>query len=125
MKASTTIRSSSPRIWTLSFRARLLFSFGEKNECCSCPEFPIAVHALATAIHLFAATAAGRRAGTSFNVGVIRGGISVNAIPTEAFMEVDVRSVNPSSLDDLDVLLHRAVTEATRTVDVACKVEMM
>ena len=40
-------------------------------------------------------------------------------------MEVDVRSVNPSSLDDLDVLLHRAVTEATRTVDVACKVEMM
>ena len=86
---------------------------------------PNPVHALATAIHLFAATAAGRRAGTSFNVGVIRGGISVNAIPTEAFMEVDVRSVNPSSLDDLDVLLHRAVTEATRTVDVACKVEMM
>ena len=32
---------------------------------------PNPVHALATAIHLFAATAAGRRAGTSFNVGVI------------------------------------------------------
>ena len=75
---------------------------------------PNPVHALATAIHFFAATGAGRRSGTSFNVGVIRGGISVNAIPTEAFMEVDLRSSNPSNLDALDGQLKRAVGEAAR-----------
>ena len=86
---------------------------------------PNPVHALATAIHFFAGTGAGRRSGTSFNVGVIQGGISVNAIPTEAFMEVDLRSSNPLNLDALDGQLKRAVGEAVRTAGVECKVEIM
>jgi acetylornithine deacetylase/succinyl-diaminopimelate desuccinylase-like protein len=86
---------------------------------------PNPVQILATAIHYFAGTGARRRPGTSFNVGVIRGGISVNAIPTEAFMEVDLRSTNLLNLDDLDVQLKRAVSEAVRAAGVECKMEIM
>ena len=35
---------------------------------------------------------------TSYNVGVVGGGTSVNSIPFEAFMEVDMRSESPESL---------------------------
>ena len=86
---------------------------------------PNPVHALATAIHLFASSGAGRRPGTSFNVGVIHGGISVNAIPTDAFMDVDLRSAHPSSLEELDAQLHAAINEAIRAAGIACKVEIL
>jgi tripeptide aminopeptidase len=83
------------------------------------------VHAIATAIHLFTGNGAGRRPGTSFNVGVIRGGISVNAIPTEALMEVDLRSTTVANLDDLDYKLRRALNDAMSAAAVECKVEVM
>jgi acetylornithine deacetylase/succinyl-diaminopimelate desuccinylase-like protein len=83
------------------------------------------VHAMATAIHLFTGNGACRRPGTSFNVGVIRGGISVNAIPSEALMEVDLRSTALANLDDLDNQLRRALNEAMVASGVECKVEVM
>jgi tripeptide aminopeptidase len=49
---------------------------------------------------------------TTFNVGRIGGGTSVNAIPFEAWMEVDMRSSDPSSLASLDARFQRAVDSA-------------
>ncbi len=86
---------------------------------------PNPVHAIAGAIHTFAARCGGRRGGTSFNVGVIRGGISVNAIPTEATMEVDLRSATFINLAELNDQLQRALNEAAGASHVECVVEMM
>jgi acetylornithine deacetylase/succinyl-diaminopimelate desuccinylase-like protein len=52
---------------------------------------------------------------TTFNVGRVGGGTSVNAIPFEAWMEVDMRSADPASLkavdDKFQAALHQAVEE--------------
>lgn len=49
---------------------------------------------------------------TTFNVGRIGGGTSVNSIPFEAWMEVDMRSADQASLQSLDAKFHRAVDDA-------------
>jgi acetylornithine deacetylase/succinyl-diaminopimelate desuccinylase-like protein len=46
---------------------------------------------------------------TTFNVGVIGGGTSVNSIPFEGWFEFDERSVDPKSLDELDGRFKAAV----------------
>ena len=85
---------------------------------------PNPVQAMASAIHNFAASSA-RRPGTSFNFGVVRGGISVNAIPREAVMEVDLRSITANSLDDVENQLKRTINEVTRSSGVECRIELM
>ncbi|MBW3552906.1 MAG: M20/M25/M40 family metallo-hydrolase [Gemmatimonadetes bacterium] len=72
-------------------------------------------HALGRAIRLFDERAAeyvatGPR--TSYNVGVIGGGTSVNSVPFEAWMEVDMRSVDDERLRGIDALFRRTVHEA-------------
>ncbi|HEX7087049.1 MAG TPA: M20/M25/M40 family metallo-hydrolase [Vicinamibacterales bacterium] len=56
---------------------------------------------------------------TTFNVGVVGGGTSVNSIPTEVFMTVDLRSESPEELERLVDALHAhvraAVQEENRT----------
>jgi tripeptide aminopeptidase len=49
---------------------------------------------------------------TTFNVGRVGGGTSVNAIPFDAWMEVDMRSADPASLKALDTKFHTALKEA-------------
>src|SRR5580658_2818601 len=49
---------------------------------------------------------------TTFNVGRVGGGTSVNAIPSEAWMEVDMRSADVSSLKTLDQQFLAAVQAA-------------
>ncbi len=49
---------------------------------------------------------------TTFNVGRVGGGTSVNAIPFEAWMEVDMRSSDKASLDALHAKFKKAVQEA-------------
>ena len=49
---------------------------------------------------------------TTFNVGRVGGGTSVNAIPFEAWMEVDMRSVDPGALKELDARFHAAIQQA-------------
>ena len=73
------------------------------------------VHALGRAIASFdelaaALTARGPR--TSYNVGRIGGGTSVNAIPAEAWAEIDLRSESPGQLARADSLLHLAARRA-------------
>jgi acetylornithine deacetylase/succinyl-diaminopimelate desuccinylase-like protein len=86
---------------------------------------PNPVHAMAAAVHTFVTRCASRPSGTSFNVGLIRGGISVNAIPTEAVMEVDLRSTTFINLSELNDQLQRALNEAAGAAHVECKVEWM
>jgi acetylornithine deacetylase/succinyl-diaminopimelate desuccinylase-like protein len=49
---------------------------------------------------------------TTFNVGRIGGGTSVNAIPSEAWMEVDLRSVDPAALQALESQFRQAMQQA-------------
>ena len=70
------------------------------------------VHALGRAISNLAAYPAPLDPRTSFNVGRITGGSSINAIPGEASMEVDLRSISEDELVRLDAFFRRMVREA-------------
>lgn len=72
-------------------------------------------HALGRAIALFdenapTVTTVGEK--TSYNIGVIGGGTSINSIPFESWMEVDMRSGSQAKLDDIDAVLKAAVEQA-------------
>ena len=72
-------------------------------------------HAMSRAVRYFqdaadTLTRSGPR--TSYNVGRIGGGTSVNSIPFESWMEIDMRSVSPASLDRVDAALKAAVQRA-------------
>ena len=72
-------------------------------------------HALGRAIALFANEAlevSQEGDKTTFNVGRIGGGTSVNSIPFESWLEVDMRSGSQSKLDDIDAVLQRVVSQA-------------
>ncbi len=71
---------------------------------------PIVV--LGRAIHLFSQTRVSSSPKTTFNVGVIRGGTSVNSIPESASMRVDLRSSSASEIERLALELRRAVEQA-------------
>jgi len=73
---------------------------------------PNPVHALGRAISRLAAYPAPKEPRTTFNVGSIEGGTSVNAIPTRATMEVDLRSAADAELRRLDAFFRRGVKEA-------------
>ncbi len=72
-------------------------------------------HAMSRAVRYFqdaadTLTRSGPR--TSYNVGRIGGGTSVNSIPFESWMEIDMRSISPQSLDVVDGALKAAVQRA-------------
>ena len=49
---------------------------------------------------------------TSYNVGVVTGGTSVNSIPFEVSMQVDMRSESQELLMVIDTLFHRSIRRA-------------
>jgi len=55
-----------------------------------------------------------RQPKTTFNVGRVGGGTSVNSIPFEAWMEVDMRSSDPASLASVDANFQKAVDTAVQ-----------
>ena len=72
-------------------------------------------HALGRAIQIFdenapSVTTVGEK--TSYNIGRIGGGTSINSIPFESWMEVDMRSGSQDKLDDIDAVLQAAVEQA-------------
>lgn len=72
-------------------------------------------HALARAVHYFdeqAAELVSNGPRTSYNIGRIGGGTSVNSIPFEAWLEVDMRSVSPERLTRIDALFQETVARA-------------
>ncbi|MYF76036.1 MAG: M20/M25/M40 family metallo-hydrolase [Acidobacteria bacterium] len=76
-------------------------------------------HAMARAIKLFDDRAgeyvtAGAR--TTYSIGRIGGGTSVNSIPFESWMEVDMRSMEPGRLKEIDAIFQAAMNEALAEV---------
>ncbi|MET0244675.1 MAG: M20/M25/M40 family metallo-hydrolase [Flavitalea sp.] len=72
-------------------------------------------NATARAIHYFIQEAdkfTKEGAKTTYNVGVTGGGTSVNAIPFESWMEVDMRSESPERLTGIDTLFQQAIRKA-------------
>src|ERR1039458_4113332 len=67
---------------------------------------------LAKAIETFAATPVPTAPKTTFNVGVIRGGTSVNSIPESASMRVDLRSTSMAEIDRLERMLRLGLEQA-------------
>ena len=73
---------------------------------------PHPILALSRAIEIFSQTPVPTSPKTTFNVGVIRGGTSVNSIPESASMRVDLRSTSMSEIDRLDRSLRLALEQA-------------
>src|ERR1700681_3920290 len=80
---------------------------------------PIVV--LARAVQAFAQTPVPTSPKTTFNVGVIRGGTSVNSIPESASIKVDIRSTSMTEMERLEqslrLALNQAVEEETRVTE--------
>lgn len=70
------------------------------------------IHALGRAMARVADFQVAVEPKTTFNIGRIGGGTSVNAIPFEAWAEVDMRSADPASLQSLDAKFHKAIDDA-------------
>jgi acetylornithine deacetylase/succinyl-diaminopimelate desuccinylase-like protein len=73
---------------------------------------PNPAHALGRAIAGIAELRVPREPKTTFNVGVIDGGTSVNSIPAAAAMDVDLRSESSAALDSLDAGFRAALARA-------------
>lgn len=73
---------------------------------------PNPVHAIGRAISRLAGYPAPKEPRTTYNVGRIQGGTSVNSIPSHASMEVDLRSAAERELQRLDAFFRRAMREA-------------
>jgi tripeptide aminopeptidase len=76
---------------------------------------------LAKAIDTFTATVVPTIPKTTFNIGVIRGGTSVNSIPESASMKVDIRSTSMTEMERLEhslrLALNRAVEDETMSAE--------
>jgi acetylornithine deacetylase/succinyl-diaminopimelate desuccinylase-like protein len=68
--------------------------------------------AMGNAMEKFSKIAVPRSPKTTFNVGVMGGGTSVNSIPSESWMEVDMRSESPSALKELDTTFRALMQKA-------------
>ena len=73
---------------------------------------PNPIHALGRAIAGIADIQVPTTPKTTFNVGVIQGGTSVNSIPFEASMEVDMRSEDAKSVAAVDAQVQRIMRDA-------------
>jgi acetylornithine deacetylase/succinyl-diaminopimelate desuccinylase-like protein len=73
---------------------------------------PSAIHAMGRAIANISDVQVPTTPKTTFNVGVVTGGTSVNSIAGEAAMDVDMRSESAESLENVDAAIHKAVADA-------------
>jgi acetylornithine deacetylase/succinyl-diaminopimelate desuccinylase-like protein len=80
------------------------FAFGRANPA----------HALGRAIAKLAELRPPPEPRTTFNVGRLGGGTSVNSIAAEAWLELDMRSHDPAALEAIDARARQAVEEAVR-----------
>lgn len=70
---------------------------------------PNPVHAIARGVTRFLATRLPDAPRSTYNVGVIEGGTSVNTIPERALVKVDLRSESMAELDRLESALRKAM----------------
>src|SRR6195256_2528516 len=70
---------------------------------------------LARAIERFCQTPVSAAPKSTFNIGVIRGGTSVNSIPESASMRVDLRSTSMAEIDRLERAMRLSLEQAIAT----------
>ena len=73
---------------------------------------PNPIHAMGRAIASIADIQVPKSPKTTFNVGVISGGTSVNSIAMEGVMDVDMRSESAAELTRVDGLIRKAIDDA-------------
>lgn len=81
--------------------------------------------ALARVIERFTRTPVPPTPKTTYNIGIIQGGTSVNSIPQSATMRVDTRSASVDELDRLERALREAVEQVVTTMAGRNKKEVM
>jgi tripeptide aminopeptidase len=72
---------------------------------------PSAIHAMGRAISNIGDVVPPSGIKTTFNVGVVKGGTSVNTISPDAAMEVDMRSESVGNLNEIDRLIRSAIAK--------------
>ena len=82
---------------------------------------PNPITALSSALVVLAETPLPDEPRTTFNIGTIQGGTSVNSIPESVNASIDFRSTSPDQLLRLEVALHRAVEDAVDRSNQAIK----
>src|ERR1700704_2207806 len=80
---------------------------------------PIVV--LSKAVETFTTTPVPTTPKTTFNIGVIRGGTSVNSIPESASMKVDIRSTSMVEMERLEQTLRSALNRAVEDETMAAE----
>ncbi len=80
---------------------------------------PNPILVLARAIQSFTQTPVPASPKTTFNIGVIRGGTSVNSIPESASMRVDIRSTSMTEMERLERNLRQSVDRAVEEESLA------
>jgi len=82
---------------------------------------PNPIHALARAVARFVRTPVPDEPRTTFNVGEIEGGTSVNSIPASARIKVDMRSGSTAEIEKLESALRAAVTAGLEEENAAAR----
>jgi acetylornithine deacetylase/succinyl-diaminopimelate desuccinylase-like protein len=100
-----TSRAVGSNRYRVTYKGRGGHSFGDFG-------IPNPSHALGRAMAAIADLQVPTSPKTTFNVGVIKGGTSVNSIPFEASMELDMRSESATALATLDAQALRAIHDA-------------
>lgn len=113
MGAIVILNTGSVR-YEVSFSAPGGHSFGAFGEV------PSAIHAMGRAISKIADIKVPSTPRTTFNVGIVRGGTSVNTISPDAVMEIDMRSDGGKELNELHrkvlALVQQAVDEENKAI---------
>jgi acetylornithine deacetylase/succinyl-diaminopimelate desuccinylase-like protein len=82
---------------------------------------PNPIHALSRGIARFVKTPAPESPRTSFNVGTIDGGTSVNSIPSRAVIKVDLRSESDAELSKIEAALRREMQNGLEEEETAAR----
>lgn len=86
---------------------------------------PSAVHAIGRLVDQIAAIRPPREPRTTYNVGVVRGGTTVNSIAASAGLLLDMRSEDPAALDALDRTVRGLAAAVAAASDVEVAVEVV
>jgi acetylornithine deacetylase/succinyl-diaminopimelate desuccinylase-like protein len=100
--------------YRVTFRGEGGHSYGDFGR-------PNAIHALGRAIARIAELEVPVEPKTTFSVGIVEGGLSINAISQEAAFAIDLRSLDPDILADLDARTRRAVEGALAEENAAAR----
>jgi tripeptide aminopeptidase len=100
-----TSRAVGSNRYRVTYKGRGGHSYGDFG-------MPSPIHALGRAISRVADLGVPSSPKTTFNVGIVRGGTSVNSIAFEASMDVDMRSESAEALADVDARVRRMIAEA-------------